>query len=342
MSTNTREIRLNSRPHGLPTPANFDRVETTLPTPLAGQLLVRNTWMSVDPYMRGRMVDRETYIPPFKLGEALEGAAVGVVERSNDPAFLIGDRVVHFSGWRDHAIVAANGATKIADADIAPQTYLSALGFPGLTAYAGLTRIAKIKAGETIFVSAASGAVGSIVAQIAKSKGLRVVASVGSADKAKWLIDEVGVDAVINYRETPDLIAALAEAAPDGIDIYFDNVGGEHLEAALAVANVNARFVLCGMISGYNAEQPQPGPSNIFAAIEKRIRMQGLIGSDHLDLSADFNRDMVGWLKAGQVKIRETVVDGLENAPSAFIDLFRGANHGKMLVRLVADAASGE
>jgi NADPH-dependent curcumin reductase CurA len=334
MSIRTREIRLKSRPNGLPTTENFALVQTTLAAPQPGQLLVRNTWMSVDPYMRGRMVDRKSYIPPFEIGKALEGAAVGVVEQSNDPAFANGDRVVHFAGWREHAIVDAAGATKIVDDAIPPQVHLSALGFPGLTAYAGLTRIAEIKAGQTIFVSAASGAVGSIVSQIAKLKGLRVIASVGSADKAQWLLNEVGVDAVINYRETRDLTAALAAAAPNGIDVYFDNVGGEHLDAALAVANDHARFVLCGMISGYNEEQPGNGPRNIYLAVEKRIRLQGLIGADHFDLLADFSREMSGWIKDGKVQMRETVVAGLENAATAFIGLFKGANTGKMLVRL--------
>lgn len=333
MSVKTREIRLKRRPSGLPAVADFDLVETGIEDPKPGQLLVRNIWMSVDPYMRGRMEERKSYIPPFQLGEALEGAAVGVVERSNDPSFAVGDTVVHFAGWRSHAVVDAAAASKV-DADIPAQTYLGALGFPGLTAYVGLTEIAGMKAGETIFVSAASGAVGSIVAQIAKLHGLRVVASVGSADKAEWLLKEVGVDAVVNYREVRDLTAALAAAAPEGIDIYFDNVGGEHLEAALAVANDYARFVLCGMIAGYNSETPSSGPRNIYQAVEKRIRLQGMVVSDHVELLPEFARHMGGWIRQGKVKLRETVVDGLENAPDAFIGLFKGANTGKMLVRL--------
>ncbi|HEV7308380.1 NADP-dependent oxidoreductase [Ensifer sp.] len=333
MSIEVREIHLRRRPIGLPTPEHFDLVSNRIREPEPGQLLVRNTWMSVDPYMRGRMDERKSYIAPFRLGEAMDGAAVGVVEFSNDPAFSVGDAVVHFAGWRDFAVIDAATARRI-DPELPAQAYLGALGFPGLTAYVGLTRIANARQGETIFVSAASGAVGSIVAQIAKLGGLRVIASVGSADKAAWLRNEIGVDAVINYRETADLTAALAAAAPEGIHIYFDNVGGDHLEAALAAAQTHARFVLCGMISGYNSDAPASGPRNIFQAIEKRIRLQGLIVSDHIDLIPEFERKMGVWIKEGKVALRETVVDGLDNAPDAFIGLFKGANTGKMLVRL--------
>lgn len=332
MTSTNREIRLKHRPAGLPGPEHFELVEAVPATPGPGQILVRNLWMSVDPYMRGRMDDRKSYIAPFEIGVALEGAAVGLIEQSNDPAFAAGDLVVHFAGWRDRALLDAAAATPIAADDIPPQAHLGALGFPGLTAYVGLLHIARIQAGETIFVSAASGAVGSIAAQIAKLKGLRVIASAGSADKTRWLLDEIGVDRVINYRETPDLTAALAEAAPEGIDVYYDNVGGDHLEAALANARDHARFVLCGMIAGYNDEAP--GPRNIFAAIEKRISLQGLIASDHLRHFPEFAEEMRGWIREGKVKLRETVVEGLENAPDAFIALFRGANTGKMLVRL--------
>ncbi|MGX1791145.1 NADP-dependent oxidoreductase [Bosea sp. NPDC055332] len=334
MHTRSREIHLKSRPSGVPTRDAFAFVETALPAPAAGQVLVRNTWMSVDPYMRGRMVDRKSYIAPFQLDAVLEGAAVGVVEQSADPALAVGDQVVHFAGWRERVVLDARFATKITTDGIAPQTYLGALGFPGLTAYVGLVRIAEARAGETIFVSAASGAVGSIVAQIAKLLGLRVVASVGSHDKADWLLNEVGVDAVINYREVPDLTAALSQAAPEGIDIYFDNVGGDHLEAALAVANDHARFVLCGMIAGYNQEGGAKGPANVFLAIEKRIRLQGLIASDHVDAFPELIAMVGGWIREGKIKLRETVYEGLDSAPDAFIGLFKGANTGKMLVKL--------
>lgn len=330
----TREIHLKHRPTGLPSASDFALVTVPLAEPASNQLLVRNTWMSVDPYMRGRMVDRKSYIAPFALDAALEGAAVGVIEASRHPDFAVGDHVVHFAGWREHVVLDAAAVTKIGANGIAPQTYLGALGFPGLTAYAGLTRIAQAKAGETIFVSAASGAVGSIVAQIAKLKGLRVVASVGSSEKAAWLRGTIEVDAVINYREQPDLSAALAAAAPEGIDLYFDNVGGDHLEAALALANDHARFVLCGMIAGYNDAQGSAGPRNLYQAIEKRIRLQGLLVSDHVDLLPEFTQQMGAWVRTGQVQLRETVLDGLDAAPEAFIGLFKGANTGKMLVRL--------
>ncbi|WP_428427158.1 NADP-dependent oxidoreductase [Pararhizobium sp.] len=332
-----QEIHLKSRPAGLPTLGNFEQAETRLAPPQPGQALVRNLWISVDPYMRGRMVDRESYIPPFQLGQALDGAAVGIVEQSADPALKAGDLVAHFAGWRSHALIDAATAMKI-DADptgkIPVQAYLGALGFPGLTAYAGLKRIAKLQRGETVFVSAASGAVGSLVAQIAKLMGARVIATAGSADKVQWLKDELGVDVAINYRDNPDLGAALAAAAPEGIDVYFDNVGGNHLEAALTVANPKARFILCGMISGYNTGSAPVGPANIFLAVEKRITLQGMLVSDHVDLMPDFLRDMSGWISGGRVKLRDTIVDGLENAPEAFIGLFEGANVGKMLVRL--------
>lgn len=333
-----QEIQLRSRPSGLPSPDNFQLAEIRLAAPEPGQVLVRNLWISVDPYMRGRMVDRPSYIPPFQLGQALDGAALGVVEHSAAPALNRGDVVAHFAGWRSHALIAAATAMKI---DVDPsgtvplQAYLGALGFPGLTAYAGLTRIARLQRGETVFVSAASGAVGSLVVQIAKLQGARVIASAGSEDKLRWLKEELGVDVAINYRDarTP-LAAALAAAAPEGIDVYFDNVGGDHLEAALAVANPRARFILCGMISGYNADTAPSGPNNIFLAVEKRITLQGMLVSDHLDLMPDFLRDMQSWIRAGQVRLRDTVVDGLDRAPDAFIGLFSGANFGKMLVRL--------
>ncbi|QCI63342.1 NADP-dependent oxidoreductase [Phreatobacter stygius] len=336
MPVTAREIRLKSRPSGLPDAANFELVTRPLETPAAGQILVRNLWMSVDPYMRGRMIDRKSYIPPFQIGAALEGSAVGVVVQSGDAGFKEGDMVSHFAGWRDHALVAAAGATRIDDRKIPAQAYLGPLGIPGLTAYVGLMRIAELKAGETVFVSAAAGAVGSVAAQIAKIRGARVIGSVGSEEKAGWLRDAIGVDAVINYKTSGDLTKALAEAAPEGIDVYFDNVGGDHLDAALASAKGFARFVLCGMIAQYNAETPPPGPRNIFLAVSRSLKLQGFIIGSHFDLMPDFLGEMSQWIAADRVKWRETVVEGLENAPDAFLGLFRGENFGKMLVRLGA------
>ncbi|WP_022729912.1 NADP-dependent oxidoreductase [Fodinicurvata sediminis] len=334
MTVTAREIHLRSRPEGLPSRENFEMVERPLEAPKEGQILLRNLWMSVDPYMRGRMVDRKSYIPPFQLGEALEGGAIGRVLESRDTRFQAGDLVSHFAGWRDHAVIAGEGARKIEADTIPAQAYLGVLGMPGLTAYAGLTRIAAPKPGETIFVSAAAGAVGAVVCQMARISGCRVVGSAGSQDKIDWLLQEAGVDAVINYKTVPNLQTALAKACPDGIDIYFDNVGGYHLDAALALANEGARFVLCGMIAQYNAGPDLPGVRNLFQAVAKRIKLQGMIVRDHFDLLPDFTREMSQWIADGQITWRETVVNGLENAPEAFTGLFRGENTGKMLVRL--------
>lgn len=326
-----REIHLVKRPLGLPGPDSFQLAERRLAELAPGQLLVRNQWISVDPYMRGRMTEKKSFIPPFALNEVMEGAAVGSVEESRDPAFKPGDTVSHFAGWRDLALIDASSAALI-DPAFPLQAYLGPLGFPGLAAYAGFLRLGEPKPGETVFVSAAAGAVGSLVAQIARIKGNRVIASAGSPDKIDWLLKEAGVDAVINYKTEKDITAALAKAAPKGIDIYFDNVGGDHLEAAIANANDFARFALCGMIAQYNSEPV--GPRNIYAVIEKSLKLQGFIASNHLDLWPDFQRDMKQWIARGRIKWKETVVEGLENSPKAFLDIFAGANAGKMLVKL--------
>jgi NADPH-dependent curcumin reductase CurA len=340
MSIVAREFQLKSRPVGLPSEENFELVERRLDKPLEGQLLVRNLWMSVDPYMRGRMADRKSYIPPFQLGEPLEGTAIGIVEVSAARDFEPGELVRHFAGWRTHALVEAAGAAKIDERLAPPQTYLGALGTPGLAAYVGLLRIARAQGGDTVFVSAGSGAVGSMVCQIARIKGCRVVASAGSDAKVAWLRDEIGVDAAINYRSAGAFEATLAKACPDGLDVYFDNVGGMQLDAALAVANNFARFVLCGMIEQYNAEAPPAGPRNIFRAVAKRLTMQGFIITDHMDLMPTFSAEMSRWIADGQVKVRETVVKGLDRAPQAFLGLFSGDNVGKMIVDLRDDAAN--
>lgn len=326
-----REIHLVKRPLGLPGPDSFQLAERRLADPAPGQLLVRNQWISIDPYMRGRMTEKKSFIPPFALNEVMEGAAVGSVEESRDPAFKPGDTVSHFAGWRDLALIDASSAALI-DPAFPLQAYLGPLGFPGLAAYAGFLRLGEPKPGETVFVSAAAGAVGSLVAQIARIKGNRVIASAGSPDKIDWLLKEAGVDAVINYKTEKDITAALAKAAPNGIDIYFDNVGGDHLEAAITNANDFARFALCGMIAQYNGEPV--GPRNIYAVIEKSLKLQGFIASNHLDLWPDFQRDMKQWITDGRIKWKETVVEGLENSPKAFLDIFAGANAGKMLVKL--------
>lgn len=331
MSATSRQYHLVSRPGGMPEPGNFNLELVPLAAPEPGQIMVRNTWLSVDPYMRGRMNDRPSYIPPFELNRPMDGAAIGVVEESADDRFERGDTVSHFAGWRDRAVIDADSASPV-DSTIPPQAYLGPLGVPGLAAYAGLLRIGAPKAGETVFVSAAAGTVGSLVAQIAKLKGCRVIGSAGSEDKIRWLREVAGADAVINYRTAPDMTAALAEAAPEGIDIYFDNVGGDHLEAAIANAKDFARFPICGMISQYN-KSPE-GPRNIFGLVEKRILMQGLIVMDEFGMMPDLQSDMTGWIADGRITWQETVREGLESAPDAFLELFSGGNSGKMLVRL--------
>jgi len=333
------EIRLKSRPDGMPTPANFELVETPVPTAGAGQVLVRNSYMSVDPYMRGRMVDRVSYSPPFQIGETLTGGAVGQVVASNNPGFKAGDFVSNFSGWREW-FVSSGGDLQKVDPSIVPiQTYLGTFGMPGLTAYAGLLRVGELKEGERVFVSAASGAVGAVVCQIAKNKGCYVVGSAGSDAKCDWLVKEARVDKAINYKTCGDLDSAVRAAFPQGIDVYFENVGGAHLVAALSNMRPNGRIPVCGMIEQYNATSLPPGPGNIIAVIPLRLTIKGFIVSDYGDMMPDFMRDMGAWVKAGKLKWRETIVDGIENAPRAFIGLFKGDNLGKMLVRVGPDKA---
>lgn len=332
MADVNREIRLAARPRGFPRPEDFELAETPLPEPGAGEILVRNTFMSVDPYMRGRMNDVKSYVPPFQVGEALQGGAVGEVVASRAEGIGEGDWVSHMRGWREWAVVEARGAQKIDVAAASPEAYLGVLGITGLTAYVGLSDIGRLKAGETVFVSGAAGAVGSVVGQIAKAKGCTVIGSAGSPEKVAWL-RELGFDHGFDYK-TADLRAELAEAAPRGIDLYFDNVGGDHLQAALAALRPHGRVVACGMISRYNDERPVPGPTNLPLIVGKRLRLQGFIVSDHLDRRPAFLAEMGGWLRDGTVVRRETVADGIESAPGAFIGLLRGENLGKMLVRI--------
>ena len=330
----SREVHLRSRPHGLPSADNFALVETELPAPADGQVLIRNRFISVDPYMRGRMRDTRSYTPPFGLDEPLTGGAVGEVISSASEEFAAGDFVLHMLGWREYALAEARGLTKV-DPSLAPlQSYLGVLGMPGMTAYVGLLDIGEPQPGETVFVSGAAGAVGAQVCQIAKIKGCRVVGTAGSAAKTRWLEEVAGVDATINYKETSNLRRALKQACPDGIDVYFENVGGAHLEAALQYMNNWGRIVVCGMISQYNATAAPPGPANLVLMIGRRLRMQGFIVSDHPERRDDFLRDVSSWMKEGRLKWEETVFEGLERAPEAFIGLFHGENLGKMLVRV--------
>ncbi|HTQ14170.1 MAG TPA: NADP-dependent oxidoreductase [Rhizomicrobium sp.] len=333
-SQKSREIRLKRRPAGMPSPADFELAETPVPTPGPGQVLVRNTYMSVDPYMRGRMVERESYVPPFQIGETLSGGAVGQVMESNNPNWKKGDYVSNFSGWREW-FVSEGGEFQKIDPAVAPvQAYLGALGMPGLTAYAGLLKVGALKEGERVFVSAASGAVGAVVCQIAKAKGCYVVGSAGSDDKCDWLLKQAGCDRAINYKKAGPLEAAVRAAFPQGIDVYFENVGGEHLDAALANMRMNGRIPVCGMIAQYNATELPPGPRNIIAVIPLRLKIEGFIVSDFFAMTPGFLADMGKWVKEGRMKWKETVYEGIERAPDAFIGLFKGDNFGKMLVKV--------
>ncbi len=333
MTSKAHEIRLKSRPVGLPQAENFELTESALPEPDPGEVLVRNLWMSVDPYMRGRMYDRPSYVPPFQIGEALQGGAIGRVEKSNNSDFAAGDLVESMNGWRDAFVSVGGALQKLPAENVPPQAYLGVLGMPGLTAYSGLARIGEPKAGETVFVSGAAGAVGAIVCQIAKLRGCKVVASAGADAKLAWL-KSVGVDEVVNYKTSGNLLEAVRKAAPHGIDIYFDNVGGEHLEVALEVARPHARFIECGMISAYNDTEVKPGPRNIIYVVGKSIKMQGFIVMNYWDMRDQFRAEMTQWIKDGKIKWEETVESGIANAPKAFLALFSGANIGKMLVKL--------
>ncbi len=331
----SKEIRLVTRPEGMPKPANFDSAERELPDEGGEQPLVRNLWMSVDPYMRGRMMDVRSYVPPFQLGEPLEGGAIGEIVHPGASDFKPGDKVLHMLGWREYAQCDAKALTKLAEMPGVPlQAYLGLLGMPGLTAYAGLLHIAALKEGETVFVSGAAGAVGAVVSQIAKRKNCTVIGSAGGAQKCAWLRDVAGVDVALDYKAEASITKALAAAAPQGIDVYFDNVGGAHLQAAIEVMRPMGRIACCGMIAQYNNTAREPGPDNLIMMVGKSLRMQGFIVSNHMDLMPQFLKDMGGWIAAGEMKWEETVYDGIAQAPQAFMDLFQGKNLGKMLVRL--------
>ena len=336
MTETTIEIRLASRPDGAPVPGNFELAEVPLPEPRDGEVLVRNSYLSVDPYMRGRMRDVKSYIPPFQVGDVLQGGAVGQVIASNDDGLGEGSWVQSLQGWREHYVSGGEGLLPV-DPSLAPvSTSLGVLGMPGLTAYAGLLEIGKPEEGETVFVSAAAGAVGSLVGQLARIKGCRAVGSAGSREKVDFLTEDLGFDAAFDYKQV-NLAEALREHCPDGIDVYFDSVGGDHLEAALGRMNRFGRVPLCGMVSLYNLEEPPPGPRNIASLLVNRVTMRGFIVTDHYDLYPRFVEEMAGYVKSGAMKYRETVVDGIESMPEAFIGLLEGENIGKMLVRVGPD-----
>jgi len=329
----SREIRLASRPDGGPRPEDFELAEVPVPEPGEGEILVRNEYLSVDPYMRGRMRDVKSYVPSFEVGKVMDGGAVGQVVASNGGGFEEGSWVQGLQGWREHYVSNGDGLFPV-DPDVAPvSTALGVLGMPGLTAWVGVTDIGQAKEGETMFVSGAAGAVGSTAGQIARLKGLRVVGSAGTPEKVEWLTGELGFDAAFNYRDG-DLPSQLREHCPKGIDVYFDNVGGDHLSAALARMRVHGRIALCGAVSQYNQEAPPPGPDNFVSVLVNRLNIRGYIILDHYDRIGAFLAEVGPWVTSGELKYRETIVEGIENMPEAFIGLLRGDNVGKMLIRV--------
>jgi NADPH-dependent curcumin reductase CurA len=328
----SREVRLASRPIGIPTAANFSLAWTESEPLKDRQVLVRNLFMSVDTYMRGRMSERKSYVPPFELGKPLDGGAVGDVIESRAQEFEPGDVVTSNFGWREYFVAAPEDLHPVSR-EIQPlSVYLGALGMTGMTAWAGLNLV-EVKAGDVVYISGAAGAVGNVAGQLAKLRGCRVIGSAGSAEKVRFLREECGFDNAFNYKAGP-VLEQLNLEAPDGIDVYFDNVGGETLEAALSALRVHGRIVACGGISGYNAETPRPGPSNLFNVIIKRLTMRGFIVSDCLNRRAGFEKEVGGYLQAGKLKNKETVLKGIDQAVGAFIGLFQGQNVGKMVVEL--------
>jgi NADPH-dependent curcumin reductase CurA len=318
----------------MPRADDFALAEVDVRAPEDGEVLVRNLYMSVDPYMRGRMNEARSYAPPYEVGKAMYGGAVGEVVESKAPALSNGDLVLSNAGWREAFVSPAERLQKLpADAGAPASSYLGVLGMPGFTAWYGLKHLGQPKAGETVFVSAAAGAVGSVAGQLARAWGCRAVGSAGSDEKVRYATHELGFDAALNYR-SGSVAESLHKAAPEGIDVYFDNVGGDHLEAALGALHDFGRIVACGAISRYNDARPVPGPSNLSLVVSKRLRMQGFIISDHYDLQADFLAEVGPLVRAGKLRWRETVVEGIERAPEAFLRLFSGDKLGKMLVKL--------
>lgn len=329
-----RQIHLKSRPDGTPTADDFELVTTDIPVLEDGYLLIRNLWMSVDPYMRGRMSDRKSYVPSFEVGRVLNGAAIGEVVESRHSEYAVGDLVSHMSGWREYAVNKGRYIDKLPGNAVSPELYLGLFGTTGLTAYLGLFDVAGLMRGETVFVTAAAGAVGSAACQIARVKECRVIGSCGSDDKAAWLREELAVDEVINYRTCEDIRASLRDAAPDGLDVCFENVGGDHLEAALGNMKPFGRIAVCGMIGAYNTRGGSRQVNNLVEIIARRITMTGFLLMDFEERFDAARRDLAEWHRQGKLVSSETVYEGIENAPAAFLGLFSGNNTGKMLVRL--------
>lgn len=340
-TTQNRQIQLASRPVGAPTAANFNLATSAVPAIGPGQVLLRTVYLSLDPYMRGRMSDAASYAAPVELGAPMVGATVCRVQSSQNEQFAEGDWVLAYTGWQDFAVSDGTGLTRL-DPRLGPPSYaLGVMGMPGFTAYMGLLDIGAPKAGETVVVAAATGAVGSVVGQIAKLKGCRVVGIAGGADKCRSAVQELGFDACIDHHSA-DLAAQLAAACPQGIDVYFENVGGKVFNAVLPLLNTGARVPLCGLIAQYNATELPAGPDRspllMRTLLTKRIRMQGfIIFDDYGHRYPEFAKDMGQWLAQGKIKFREDLVDGLENAPQAFMGLLEGKNFGKLIVRVAQD-----
>ena len=335
-----RRITLAARPLGAPKLSDFAQAEGPLPTPGPGELLLRTIYLSLDPYMRGRMNAIKSYSPSVEIGETMVGGTVSEVMVSNVTGFAAGDLVFAYTGWQSHALSDGKGLRKLDARDAPISTALGILGMPGHTAYVGLLDIGRPQAGETVLVSAASGAVGSAVGQIARIKNCRVVGVAGAAEKCRYVVDELGFDACVSHMDA-DLAEKLAEACPRGIDVYYDNVGGKVLAAAFELLNVAARVPVCGMISHYNDQAPPAGPDRLptfmRGVLTKRLTVQGFIIFDHRHRWKDFHADMSAWIRDGSVKYREDYVDGLENAPAAFQGLLQGRNFGKLIVRVGDD-----
>ena len=326
----SRAVVLAARPQGEPQASDFELRDVPDPEPGDGEVAIRNVFVSVDPYMRGRMTGIRTYVGPFELGDPIDGGAVGRVEASSHPGFEPGDWVLSQLGWRERGVAPGDALRRLDPSVAPPSTALGVLGMPGLTAWVGLVEIGQVQAGETLYVSGAAGAVGSTAVQIARLKGLRVIGSAGSPEKVEWL-RSLAVEA-FDYRTTP-----AAEALADGIDVYFDNVGGDQLEAALGALRPFGRVVACGAISRYNDSGPAPGPRNMAFVVTKRLRVQGFIVTDHAKRYPEFLAEVGPWIRSGDLVYRETVLEGIERVPDAFAGLFRGDNVGKMLVRVGAD-----
>jgi NADPH-dependent curcumin reductase CurA len=331
----SRRVILKSRPLGAPKPSDFDFAEAPVPAPREGEMLCRTIYLSLDPYMRGRISGVKSYAKGVDPGELMVGGTVSEVVESRHPEFKAGDLVQGYDGWQTHAITSGAGVRRLDPAHAPISTALGVLGMPGMTAYVGLLDIGQPKAGETVVVSAASGAVGAVVGQIAKLRGCRAVGIAGAKDKCDYVVNELGFDACVNYKTDP-LVPALAEACPQGVDVYWENVGGAVTEAVVQLLNPFARIPLCGLISMYNAQSPAPGPS-WRTLLTNRVLVKGFIVSDHLDRMPAFLADCATWVREGRLKFREDIVDGLEKAPGAFVGLLEGKNFGKLLVRVGDD-----